>query len=412
MDMIILIIIIIFLFSIWFFKSISQSGVTKNFFRAKRKGEDKVIRWTDNIEKKSIKFSIDFKNKKEKERVKDLESYITEIQKINVSREVVGLEKVDINDEIEELKSLGHYEGVDDLLKYKTFNSATLSCSFSGNKLYNINSASNFEEFVLSPKEVDSYIINFMKVRFYLTGLMYYPKLNCMDRYFSFKFPDLDEKNYEIIWQKVVEQTVLEYGDIKNISALYHFTNKKNLPSLLNHGILTRANLNKNFFEYSFNDNLRLDDNLDSVSLSLSHPNDKMFYKYRCLTPHDDWVVIRISPSLLYGKEECESEKIRDFQYLNKVVFCKKNAATSEMKNLTIRERMTCEAFLSMFDFPNGGSSKTYTHDVQAEILYQGDIPSEFIEEIYVNQEDSSLNWIEQLGFKVTKNKAVFDIRR
>ena len=259
---------------------------------------------------------------------------------------------------------------------------------------------------------VDSYLIDFLKIRFYLAGKKGYPDLDCVDQYFNFKFSHLDKSYYSSIWQNIVSTTVFDSDKCKDIDAIYHFTHKSNLPSILEYGILTRANLNKMNLRYAFNDQMRLDGVLDSISLSFSHPNFKMFYKYRKQTGEDDWVVLKISPLLLYGREQEISNGIRDFNYLNKAIFCHTNAASNKMRNLSIEERMTCDAFLEMFESPIGRSLPTYTYDNQAEILYLGDIPVNFIEEIYVNHEDEKLNWVRELGYKVTENDVVFDQRR
>ena len=147
--------------------------------------------------------------------------------------------------------------------------------------------------------EVDSYLIDFLKIRFYLSGKTSYPDLQCVDQYFNSKFSDLDKSSYGSIWQNIVSATVFDSSKCKNIDAIYHFTHKSNLSSILEYGILTRTNLNNMNLRYAFNDQIRLDGVLDSISLSFSHPNFKMFYKYRKQTSDDDWVVLKILPSLI-----------------------------------------------------------------------------------------------------------------
>lgn len=163
---------------------------------------------------------------------------------------------------------------------------------------------------------------------------------------------------------------------------------------------------------YAFNDELRLDGVLNSISLSFSHPNFKMFYKYRKQTGDENWVVIKISPSLLYGREGEVSHRILNFNYLNKAVFCSSNAASIKVKSLSVQERMSCDAFLTMFESPIGMTLPTYTYDNQAEILYMDNIPVDFIEEIYTKEHDVNLNWIRSMGYPVTENDVVFDKRR
>ena len=274
------------------------------------------------------------------------------------------------------------------------------------------NDTASIEDINKYAGEVDSYLIDFLKIRFYLAGKRGYPDLQCVDQYFNSKFSDLDKSSYSSIWQNIVSATVFDSSKCKDIDAIYHFTHKSNLSSILEYGILTRTNLNNMNLRYAFNDQMRLDGVLDSISLSFSHPNFKMFYKYRKQTSDDDWVVLKISPSLIYGKEPQTSNRTEHLNYLNKAVFCNTNAASNKMRNLSIEERMTCNAFLDMFESPIGRALPTYTYDNQAEILYLGDIPVDFIEEIYTNHQDESLKWVRELGYKVTENDVVFDQRR
>ena len=274
------------------------------------------------------------------------------------------------------------------------------------------NDTASIEDINKYAGEVDSYLIDFLKIRFYLAGKRGYPDLQCVDQYFNSKFSDLDKSSYSSIWQNIVSATVFDSSKCKDIDAIYHFTHKSNLSSILEYGILTRTNLNNMNLRYAFNDQMRLDVVLDTISLSFSHPNFKMFYKYRKQTSDDDWVVLKISPSLIYGKEPQTSNRTEHLNYLNKAVFCNTNAASNKMRNLSIEERMTCNAFLDMFESPIGRALPTYTYDNQAEILYLGDIPVDFIEEIYTNHQDESLNWVRELGYKVTENDVVFDQRR
>ena len=275
-----------------------------------------------------------------------------------------------------------------------------------------INSANNPECIDGYVKKIDDYVIDFLKIRFYLAGTTSYINLQCVDNYFKVKFPEINERFYSLIWQGIVDSIVFDRDKCKQINAIYHFTHKSNLASILEHGVLTRTNLNNMHLKYSFNDQMRLDGVLDSISLSFSHPNFKMFYKYRKQTGDDNWVVLKISPSLLYGEEQHASQRVQGFEYFNKAVFCHMNAASNKMRNLSIEERMTCNAFLDMFESPIGRSLPTYTYDNQAEILYLGNIPIDFIEEIYTNRHDESLEWVRDLGYRVTENDVVFDQRR
>lgn len=443
-------IIIIVLLIIWFFTSTSKSEDVKTAIKFTKEATDETNKFLDDLNSRLDKFNSELEEKnieKFKNRLYELSEreYLEDFDELNKS---LGL--TDSFDEVtwlvDAFKEAGRYDEISHLVIKKN---NVKSSFFSSNKdKYVINleygelkreratreklaqeklakeklakeklakDFSETESIIDIDKyagEVDSYLIDFLKIRFYLAGKRSYPDLKCVDQYFNFKFSHLDKSSYSSIWKNIVSATVFDSDKRKNIDAIYHFTHKSNLPSILEYGVLTRANLNKMNLRYAFNDQMRLDGVLDSISLSFSHPNFKMFYKYRKQTGEDDWVVLKISPLLLYGREQDISNGIIDFNYLNKAVFCHTNAASNKMRNLSIEERMTCDAFLDMFESPIGRSLPTYTYDNQAEILYLGDIPVNFIEEIHVNHEDESLNWVKELGYKVTENDVVFDQRR
>lgn len=248
-------------------------------------------------------------------------------------------------------------------------------------------------------------IINFILIRYYLTGLKSFPDFVGFKEYLISSYGNLIERCFHTLWEKNIERIVFEENKVKNIEGLYHFTHKKNLRSILDNGLLTRSALNEKNKEYIFNDEKRWDGIEDSVSLSISHPNYKMFYKYRTQTNSNDWVVLKISKDLLTGSKE---RSINDF---DKAIFCKTNAASFKEKGRSIQERKTYKALLEMFESPTGKDLQKYTFDNQAEILYQGSIPIEFIEEIYVLEQPDNLSWVVDHGFNVSINKKLFESR-
>ncbi|WP_039902727.1 DarT ssDNA thymidine ADP-ribosyltransferase family protein, partial [Acinetobacter lwoffii] len=159
------------------------------------------------------------------------------------------------------------------------------------------------------------------------------------------------------------------------------------------------------------NDENRWDGVTDSVSLSFSHPNFKMFSKYSRVTGKADWIVLKISPELLTGNKNLNLVNLTNYDYLDKAIFNKFNAASFKVKSLSLTERKTHHAFLDMFESNIGMTLETYTFDNQAEILYQGNIPKEFIQEIHLIEEDPDLSWVSDLGFKLSINKTVFEKR-
>ena len=471
----IFLIIIVFIV-VWFFTSTSKSEDVRSAIRFAKEAKDGTSKFLDELndnlddfnkdfEERTEKYIIESKRnilKKQKEHLVWL-SELDDIEDINKSIKNMGLDGIDedVTSIVDNFKEAGRYEEISHLVikrsndKSGFFSTNTESYvpnydfgrqkrdratkekltkeklakeklakeKLAKEKLVKeklvkeklvkaLDDTTSLEDISKYAGEVDSYLIDFLKIRFYLSGKTSYPDLRCVDQYFNSKFSDLDKSSYGSIWQNIVSATVFDSSKCKNIDAIYHFTHKSNLSSILEYGILTRTNLNNMNLRYAFNDQMRLDGVLDSISLSFSHPNFKMFYKYRKQTSDDDWVVLKISPSLIYGKEQQISNRIEDFNYLNKAVFCNTNAASNKMRNLSIEERMTCNAFLDMFESPIGRALPTYTYDNQAEILYLGNIPVDFIEEIYTNHQNGSLNWVRELGYKVTENDIVFDQRR
>ena len=136
-----------------------------------------------------------------------------------------------------------------------------------------------------------------------------------------------------------------------------------------------------------------------------------MFGKYRNLIGQNDFVVLKISPELLSGNTELHHKHLEDFDYLDKAIFRKKNAANQIESKKSILERKSHKVFLDIFESTIDIELLTYPYLNESEILYQGDIPKEFIKEIHVIEEDPDLSWANVLGFKLSVNKIVFEKR-
>lgn len=159
-----------------------------------------------------------------------------------------------------------------------------------------------------------------------------------------------------------------------NVPHLVHFTQINNLSSILKKGICSVAQMENEEVQYSANDPLRLDLQKDGISLSVSFPNDKLFYRWRMENPSNEWVVMLIDPSVLWSIDS---------------LFCYENAANTDVRRETIDERKTLRAFERMFAAPANGASRDdqglETYDptsVQAEVLVMERIPQEMILEI------------------------------
>ena len=261
----IFIIVIAFLI-IWFFTSKSKSEDVKTAFKSIKKIEREVHEFLDVLDENLDELNKKLEDSKikleEKQRIRKEETYIAERREL--------------------AKRLS---GLDENTEESRLDGITIEWS-AEEKLVKVFDRSEYLNNYI--QEIDSYLIDFLKIRFYLSGKTSYPDLQCIAQYFSFKFSDLDKSCYSSIWQDIVNATVFDSSKCKNIDAIYHFTHKSNLSSILEYGILTRTNLNNMKLRYEFNDQMRLDGVLDSISLSFSHPNFKMFYKYRKQTGEDD----------------------------------------------------------------------------------------------------------------------------
>ncbi|TCV17900.1 uncharacterized protein DUF4433 [Vibrio crassostreae] len=189
--------------------------------------------------------------------------------------------------------------------------------------------------------------------------------------------------------KKKIEKIVKERG----IKSLLHFTQLDNLPSILEHGLKCKDELDDTA---RCNDEHRLDNHTDTISLSIQHPNDPMFYKYRMQDKKVDWCVLRMEPEILIEHE---------------ALFCRRNAACAEIRGKTEEELKSAESFEMMFEeIEAHHSTREEQHlrendptDVQAEVLIQGNIPPEKIKGIVFTSRQAKKDHQSIIGDRVTK---------
>lgn len=186
------------------------------------------------------------------------------------------------------------------------------------------------------------------------------------------------------------------------VTELLHFTQVSNLASILEHGLVPRSVLDDKNVDYAWSDPLRLDDQLNSISLSITYFNWEMFKAVRNRLDLSEWAVLAIDPMILPGAT-CR--------------FYPRNAASGEYSR-SQKSFRSIYAFKDMFEdrSPYGsfkGSSyrtesnlqSNMTTDPQAEILYDGIIPISAITGAWV--EDGSLgkeldrHFIEEVGQEI-----------
>lgn len=111
------------------------------------------------------------------------------------------------------------------------------------------------------------------------------------------------------------KEQIQEIIKIRNITQLIHFTKKKNIQSILHHGILNINELKKRNINYIYNDLERRDSWDFTISLSITNKNSELYevFKQRQNLNDNDFVEIKINPTVLLE---------------NKCFFCDTNAAS------------------------------------------------------------------------------------
>ncbi|MFI0397843.1 MAG: DarT ssDNA thymidine ADP-ribosyltransferase family protein [Thiolinea sp.] len=172
------------------------------------------------------------------------------------------------------------------------------------------------------------------------------------------------------------QQNIYEISEQLEIPYLVHFTNVKNIDSIIKNGIYSRDGIEKsdsfkNTVVY-VNDTLRLDGYTNAISISIGHPNENMLYKLRKNYPTEEWAVLGIDKSILWSKD---------------CAFFHKNAASSEFKYKYLSSLKSPLAFLNMFKDMEGNYRKHRPFDVQAEVLVFGIIEPQLILGVIFNTE-------------------------
>ena len=168
-------------------------------------------------------------------------------------------------------------------------------------------------------------------------------------------------------------EAIKEYIAARGIHSLYHFTRVENLESILQHGLLSVAELQRQGIRHFYNDSARMDKCPDANCLSISFPNYRVFCRKRKEKVNAIWVVIELDAKILY-ELDC--------------AFCRTNAARSDIAALSLDERRGVGALERMYDeieHMRGNIPQSYPTDPQAEVLALENIPPKYIKGVYVN---------------------------
>lgn len=172
----------------------------------------------------------------------------------------------------------------------------------------------------------------------------------------------------------------------RNIPYLVHFTHIENTDSILDNGLWTRDELDRESIEYFYNDPERFEilkvSNLSKgICLSIAHPNDFLLEKFRRegKLQHRKTVIFRLKPSILWEKP---------------CAFCETNAAKSGYPLL-----ISADGFNALFNTSCGGYSRTenladyFPTNVQAEVICFDRIESEyFLDVSWYSSDDKKIH--------------------
>lgn len=162
-------------------------------------------------------------------------------------------------------------------------------------------------------------------------------------------------------------EKIKSIADDRDVRLLLHFTQAANLLGIVKHGLLSRRKLAElESLDYYVSDQYRLDESEDAVSISISRFNEDMFASKRYKSGHSDWIVLALSPDILWT-HNCR--------------FCWRNAAKKEIKD---HRGWRCGpwAFAEMFAGSNevrSGLARCYPSDPEAEVQVLEPIASEYI---------------------------------
>lgn len=188
-------------------------------------------------------------------------------------------------------------------------------------------------------------------------------------------------------------RAIREFAEELEIPYLLHFTRIDNISSIVEHGLYP-VNL---FHELDttpvINDELRLDDHLDGISVSIAFPNSQLFYRFRKDAEEDggaEWAVFVLDRSILWEKD---------------CAFCRHNAADGRISWQPVSTLKTLEVFQGLFSeidtYPSRAEQclKKYDPtDIQAEVLVFDVIEPELIRAIVFNSAEDKGAYADLMG--------------
>lgn len=171
----------------------------------------------------------------------------------------------------------------------------------------------------------------------------------------------------------------------RNITRLVHFTDESNIPSIIKNGLLPRSFLRDENIYFDYNDENRYDGCIDGVCLSVENPNQYLLETFKKKYPNKRYKLITINPSILYS-----SFINNDYISLTPRLYCNYNAAASTTKKSYVDIEIMFSEKVQTYYWKYGAMKEHDRIDLpqniptckQAEIIFFGRIPPEYIESI------------------------------
>ena len=95
--------------------------------------------------------------------------------------------------------------------------------------------------------------------------------------------------------------------DSRGITRLLHFSDSRNQENIETFGFISRLVMhNSKWIEnvhYHPNDNVRFENKLDYISLSITDPNLKLFYVFKQRKPGIRWIMYSIKPDIIFERD-------------------------------------------------------------------------------------------------------------
>lgn len=162
----------------------------------------------------------------------------------------------------------------------------------------------------------------------------------------------------------------------RGMPSVVHFTLARNVPSILRHGLVPRAEHEAlGSLDVEYVDSPRPDRHDDATSVSVGFPDWKLFRSLRDQDPAKPWAVLVLSPALLWT--------------LN-CAFYETNAGSESMRGIPPRDRKGLKPFRSLFDDTRwglrmqAGIPPALPTDPRAEVLVFATIPASLCQSIDV----------------------------